>query len=204
MPKQIYQLPKLPFTHEDLWPLMSDEQLAIHHERHHQAYVNNANQLHEQIKQERLKRNTDLATLQRLNKSLVFNAGGHILHSLFWENLKPKTKKVQPTLQLNKYFKKQFASLEKFMEEFSQASLAIEGSGWGALCYCQCADQLAIIQIEKHQLNLIPDHHLLMVLDVWEHAYYLDYKNERKKYIDSFWEIVDWSKVEKRLGEAKK
>lgn len=136
-------------------------------------------------------------------KSLSFNVAGHILHSLFWENLAPQRQGGggEPSGKLLDVLQKEFTSIERFKKEFSQTALMVEGSGWVALAWDKLSTRPLILQIEKHNVNLVPSLPLLLVLDVWEHAYYLDYKNDRAKFVEAFWQIVDWGRVERRLSD---
>jgi superoxide dismutase, Fe-Mn family len=195
--KKIYQLPKLKYGYDELWPYLTEEQVRLHHQKHHRGYVNNANQLSADIESARKK--NELDNVKCLTKTLAFNVGGHILHSLFWENLQPADKEKAISPSLEKKLKKNFKSIKKFKQEFEQAANSVEGSGWAALVLHPETDRLLIIQIEKHNVNLLPDHTILMVLDVWEHAYYIDYRHKRSVYVQSFWEIVNWTMVEQRL-----
>lgn len=139
-------------------------------------------------------------------KSLSFNIGGHVLHSRFWSNLSPAGNKGggTPGGKLADVLKKEFGSFDQFKKEFTQAASSVEGSGWAALTYCNKLGRPVIMQIEKHNTNLYPMFKILMVLDVFEHAYYIDYKNDRSKFIESFWNIVNWDEVNKKLDEALK
>jgi Fe-Mn family superoxide dismutase len=129
----------------------------------------------------------------------------HILHSLFWGNLAPAGKGGgKSSGVLGDAIEKEFGSFERFKKEFSQAATSIEGSGWAALTLCKQTNRPIIMQIEKHNTNFYPMYRILMVLDVFEHAYYIDYKNERAKFVDAFWNIVSWNEVNKRLKEALK
>jgi Fe-Mn family superoxide dismutase len=133
-------------------------------------------------------------------KELSFQAGGHILHHLFWQNLAPASEAIkEPSGILEEYLNKEFVSFERFKKEFSSVAATTEGSGWAALARCGLTGRLLIMQIEKHNVNVYPHLRILMVLDVWEHAYYLDYKNERPKFVEAFWNIVNWDEVNKRL-----
>lgn len=196
---KIYFLPELAYDYKELEPYISEQQLMIHHQKHHQAYVNGANAILEKIDKAR-KENADLDTKSVL-KELSFNIGGHLLHSLFWENLAPADKGGggEPKSLLAEKIKEEFGSLERFKKEFTQAALSVEGSGWAALTFCEQTQCLIIMQIEKHNTNIYPTFRILMVLDVFEHAYYLDYKNERAKFIEAFWRIINWDTVEKRM-----
>jgi Fe-Mn family superoxide dismutase len=197
MDNKFYVLPKLPYEYDELQPFISEEQLMIHHTKHHQAYVIGANKILEQLDKARVD-NTDL-DLKSTLKSLSFNIGGHILHSLFWNNL-ASSEKVEPISGvLSEAINKEFGSFERFKKEFTQAAVSVEGSGWAALAFCKQTQRPIIMQIEKHNFNLYPNFKILMVLDVFEHAYYIDYKNDRAKYVEAFWSIANWSEVNKRL-----
>jgi Fe-Mn family superoxide dismutase len=199
-----YSLPKLPYEFKDLQPHISEQQLQIHYQKHHQAYVNGANAILEKLDKAR-KEGTDLDMKATL-KELSFNIGGHLLHSLFWGNLAPAGKRggVKPKGTLTAAIDKEFGSFERFKKEFTQAAASVEGSGWATLTRCRQTGRLIIMQIEKHNTNVYPMFRILMVLDVFEHAYYIDYKNDRAKFIEAFWNIVNWDEVNKRLEEAMK
>lgn len=191
-----YSLPKLNYDYKDLAPYMSEQQLTIHHQKHHQAYVNGANAIFEKLGKAR-KDGTDIDMKSTL-KELSFNIGGHVLHSLFWGNLTPAAKSGKPGGSLVDSINNEFGSFERFKKEFSQAAMSVEGSGWAALSFSEQNGPL-IMQIEKHNMNVYPTFKILMVLDVFEHAYYIDYKNDRSKFVEAFWNIVDWDEVEKRM-----
>ena len=196
--REFYVLPELPFGYRDLEPHISEKQIKIHHDKHHQGYVNGANAILQKLDKAR-KEGADLDIKSTL-KALSFNIGGHILHSLFWPNLAPAGKGGgKPGGALGDAIEEEFGSFERFRKEFSQAAISVEGSGWAALSFCRQTTRPIIMQIEKHNTNVYPMFKILMVLDVWEHAYYLDYKNERAKFVDAFWSIVNWDKVNKRL-----
>ncbi len=199
----LYSLPELRYGYKDLEPYISEEQLRIHHDKHHQAYVNGANAIIQKLDKAR-KDGADIDVKSTL-KELSFHIGGHILHSLFWSNLAPKGKGGKiPAGVLGDVIAREFGSFERFRKEFTQAAVSVEGSGWAALTFCRQTNRLMIMQIEKHNINIYPTFGILMVLDVWEHAYYLDYKNERAKFVDAFWNIVNWDEVNKRIEELLK
>jgi len=201
--EKFYKLPDLPYGYDALEPYISKEQLMIHHDKHHAAYVNGVNAVLEKIKMAR-KDGSELDMKSTL-KELSFHIGGNVLHSIFWTNLKPAEKKENmPVGELSIEINNEFGSFKRFKEEFSKAALSVEGSGWAAVSYCKCTKRPMIMQIEKHNSNIYPNFKILMVLDVWEHAYYLDYKNDRAKYIESFWNIVNWDKIAERLAKIKK
>lgn len=200
---KFYALPQLSYGYKDLEPYMSEEQLRIHHSKHHQAYVNGANAILERLDKAR-RENTEIDIKSTL-KELSWNVGGHLLHSLFWGNLAPPSRGGgKPGGALADMIVKEFGSFERFQKEFSQAASTVEGSGWAALTLCRQTGRPMIMQIEKHNTNVYPMFRIIMVLDVFEHAYYIDYKNDRGKFVEAFWKIVNWNEVEKRLEEALK
>ena len=201
--RKFYALPQLPYGYDELQPHISQEQLTLHHQKHHQAYVNSANAILEKLDKAR-KEGTDFDVKATL-KELSFHIGGHLLHSLFWTNIAPSGKGGgKPKGTLGIALEKEFGSFERFKKEFSMAATSVEGSGWAALSFCRQTNRPIIMQIEKHNTNVYPMFTILMVIDVWEHAYYLDYKNERAKFVDAFWNIVNWDEVNKRLGRIVK
>jgi len=198
MENKFYVLPKLPYDYRDLVPHMSEEQLRIHHTKHHQAYVNGANAILQKLDKAR-RENTDIDMKSTL-KELSFNIGGHLLHSLFWENLASTGQGGgKPGGVLGDALEQEFGNFERFRKEFSQAAVSVEGSGWAALTLCRQTNRPMVMQIEKHNTNVYPMFSILMVLDVFEHAYYIDYKNERAKFVEAFWNIVKWKEVSRRL-----
>jgi Fe-Mn family superoxide dismutase len=201
-PTRFYVLPKLAYGYKDLEPYMSEQQLTIHHQKHHQAYVNGANAILEKLDKAR-NDGADLDSKATL-KELSWNIGGHFLHSLFWGNLVPAGKGGggKPSGVLGDAIEKEFGSFERFKKEFTQAAASVEGSGWAALTLCRQTRRPIIMQVEKHNMNVYPMFRILMVIDVFEHAYYIDYKNDRAKFIEAFWNIVNWNEINKRLEES--
>lgn len=197
---KLYALPKLPYKYDELKPYISEEQLRIHYEKHHQAYVNTANSILQRIDKARTE-GVDFDVRATL-KELSFNIGGHVLHSLFWDNLAPTERGGgKPGGTLGDVVDREFKGLDRFKKEFSLVATSVEGSGWAALSYCKQTSRPIIMQIEKHNFNVYPTFKILMVLDVFEHAYYLDYKNDRSKFVEAFWSIVNWDVVNERLSE---
>jgi superoxide dismutase, Fe-Mn family len=196
---KLYTLPKLPYDYKALIPYISEEQLTLHHTKHHQAYVTGANAILEKLDKAR-KDNADLDMKATL-KELSFHVGGYRLHSLFWENLAAAGKGGggAPTGELARAIDAEYGSFARLKKEFTQAASGAEGSGWAVLTFCMKTNRLLIMQLEKHNVNVIPGFRILMALDVWEHAYYLDYKNDRAKFIESFWNIVNWNEVNQRF-----
>jgi Fe-Mn family superoxide dismutase len=200
---KFYALPQLPYQYGELQPYISQEQLTLHHQKHHQAYVNSANAILERLDKAH-KEGADFDVKATL-KELSFHIGGHLLHSLFWPNMAPSGKGGgNPTGALGTALEKEFGSFERFKKEFSLAATSVEGSGWAALSFCRQTNRPIIMQIEKHNTNVYPMFAILMVIDVWEHAYYLDYRNERAKFVDAFWNIVNWDEASKRLERISK
>lgn len=200
--EKFYTLRPLPYDYRALAPYISEEQLTLHHTKHHQAYVNGANAILERIDRAR-KEKTDL-DVRATAKEMSFNLGGMRLHTLFWQNLAPAGKGGGglPKGDLAKAVNEEFGDFGRFRKEFSAAAASVEGSGWAAVSYCFRTGRPLIMQVEKHNVNVFPELKILMVLDVWEHAYYLDYRNDRAKYVDAFWNIVNWDEIGKRYAAA--
>jgi len=190
-----YTLPDLNYKYDALKPFLSEEQLKIHHDKHHKAYVDGANTILDSL----VKARKDKADVDQKStlKSLSFNAAGHLLHSIFWNNMTPK--KNEPSKEFLTIIEDEFGSFDRFKQEFTKAAVTTEGSGWAALVYCKQTKRPMLMQIEKHNVNVIPMFTILLVLDVWEHAYYIDYKNDRAKYVENFWNVVDWAEVGRRM-----
>jgi Fe-Mn family superoxide dismutase len=194
-----YTLPHLPYGYKALAPYISEVQLTLHHQKHHQAYVNGANAILEKLDKAR-KDNADL-DMKALLKELSFHLGGFRLHNMFWENLAPSGVGGGgiPKGELAAAINAEFGTFERFKKEFTQTASSVEGSGWAVLTYCMNTGRLMMMQVEKHNVNLIPGYRILMALDLWEHAYYLDYKNDRAKFIEAFWHLVNWDDVDARF-----
>ena len=193
-----YTLPKLGYALSALAPHISEAQLALHYQKHHQAYVTGANALFGKLDKAR-EEGSDLDMKATL-KELSFHVGGHRLHTAFWENLAPAGKGGggEPKGAFAKAVAADFGSFGRFRKEFTATATSVEGSGWAALTFSRTTGRLMLVQIEKHNVNVMPGSPLLLVLDVWEHAYYLDYQNDRAKFVEAFWNIVNWDAVNKR------
>jgi len=195
MDNKYYKLPDLPYGYKDLEPYISEEQLKLHHDKHHQAYVDGANALLKKFDS----RNDEEFDVKAVAKELSFNVGGFVLHNYLWTNMGPADKcGGEPTGTIAEYIKKDFGTFERFKKEFTQAAASVEGSGWAVLTLCRKTDRIFIMQIEKHNVNVIPGFRIMMVLDMWEHAYYLDYKNKRPDYIEAFWKLINWDEVNRK------
>ncbi len=199
---QKYQLPKLPYALDALEPVISAEIMNLHYNKHHQAYVNNLNAAKEEL--EKLQKN-DLCDLTKeiaLQSAIKFNGGGHINHSIFWTNLAPKSEGggEQPTGELAEMIQKQYGSFQQFVELFNATTGAIQGSGWGWLGFCTKEKRLFITTCANQDPLTIAVP--LLGIDVWEHAYYLQYKNVRADYLKAIWGIVNWKNVNERFEAA--
>ncbi len=195
-----YSLPKLPYGYGDLEPAYSREILELHHDKHHAAYVKGVNKALADLAE--VRDSKDYRPINQLQKDLAFNLSGHVLHSIFWRNMSPKGG-GDPSGTLASAIGDAFGSADALREQLSQAAGSIQGSGWGALCYEPLSGRLIVEQIYDHQGNLSNATVPLLVLDMWEHAYYLQYKNEKKKWVQRFWELVNWSDVAKRFDSVK-
>lgn len=200
MSDNFYKLPDLPYGFKDLEPYISHDQLSLHYQKHHKKYVDDANEILANL--DKMKSEDRVENIGCQLKKLSFNICGHMLHSLFWKNLIPPEMNNKISGTLDQKINEDFGGLDYFKSAFSETALKTEGSGWAALAFCKQTNRLLLMQIEKHNLNVYPMFAIIMVLDVWEHAYYLDYKNERGKFIEAFWNIINWNEVGKRYKEA--
>jgi Fe-Mn family superoxide dismutase len=190
---QTLSLSPLPYDYQALAPWMSETVLKLHHDKHHQAYVDGANKVQSQLAEAR----TSGAELdyKALAKEFSFHMNGHILHELLWSTLRAANDNNQPSGEMLLAINSSFGSYQRFVEEFNKTAISVEGSGW-ALVYVNPLDKsLMIGQVEKHNLNGLAGCTVIMALDVWEHAYYLDYQNLRAKFVEGYWNHVNWDKV---------
>ena len=196
-----YALPQLPYDYSALEPHVSGKILELHHGKHHAAYVKNANATLERLDEARAKE--DFTRLASLEKALAFNLSGHILHSIFWRNLSPKGG-GEPDGELAEAIRRDFGAFAAFRRQFSETAGSIMGSGWAALVWEPVAGGLLITQIYDHQSNLSQSGVPLMVLDAWEHAYYLQYQNRKTEFFDALWSLWNWRDVSARFLSARK
>lgn len=190
------ELPDLPYAYDALTPVISKKIMELHHTRHHLAYVTGANAAMDKLEKFRMGEGLEI-DYKATMRDLSFHLNGHKLHSIFWQNLKKGKKDNAPSGVLLEKIIEQFGSFEAFQTEFAGAAKSVEGSGWAALV--QDSDDLHVIQIQNQNLMFVAETKPLLLLDVWEHAYYLDYANDRGKYVDAFWTIVNWDDVASRL-----
>ncbi len=195
-----YTLPDLPYDFAALEPHISGKIMELHHDKHHQAYVTGANTALEQLAEARESGN--LANVNKLEKDLAFNLGGHVNHSIFWTNLSPNGG-GQATGSLATAIDEQFGSFDKFRAHFTAAALGVQGSGWAGLFWDSIGQNLIIQQFFDQQSQFAAGTVPLLLLDVWEHAYYLDYQNVRADYVKAFWNIANWADVQTRFDTAR-
>ena len=193
-----YILPDLPYPYDALEPHMDEETVRIHHDMHHNGYVNGLNKALEKLQEAREKQDFDL--IKHWERELAFNGAGHMLHTLYWESMSPDGG-GQPRGKLAAQIERDFGGLESFVKEFSAAAAAVEGSGWALLVYSREDQNLIILTVEKHQNQMLPGTVPILALDVWEHAYYLKYKNKRADFIKNWWNLVNWRGVEYRFED---
>jgi Fe-Mn family superoxide dismutase len=199
-----YKLPKLPYEFDELEPVISAEILQLHYNKHHAGYVNNLNDAVKKLREAEAK--GDLVQQIMLNELIKFNGGGHINHSLYWENLVPQSKGGGELRdgELKSLIIETFGSVDHLIEIISSMCNSVQGSGWGWLGYCTVCKQLRPCSTEKHDLVLTKNAMPLLCIDVWEHAYYLQYKNLRADYVKNIWSIVNWNVVEQRFADLRK
>ena len=195
----VYTLPELPYDYAALEPHISGRIMELHHDKHHANYVAGANAALEKLAAAR--EAGDFAAINLWEKNLAFNLGGHTNHSIFWKNLSPEGGD-KPTGELAAAIDEFFGSFDKFREHFTNVALTIQGSGWAILAWDTVGKRLIIEQLYDQQGNisvaLIP----VLQLDMWEHAFYLDYLNVKADYVKAIWNIANWSDVAKRLDNA--
>lgn len=195
-----YTLPDLPYDYAALEPHISATIMQLHHDKHHQTYVTGANTALEQMADARDR--GDLTNLNKLEKDLAFNLGGHTNHSIFWTNMSPDGGD-RPTGELEAAIAEHFGSFEKFQAHFTAAATGVQGSGWAGLFWDSIGENLIVQQFFDQQSSFAAGTVPLLLLDVWEHAYYLDYKNVRPDYIKAWWNIAHWADVQKRFTNAR-
>lgn len=195
-----YTLPDLPYDYAALEPHISAKIMELHHDKHHATYVAGANTALEKMADARA--NGDGAAAAKLSKDLQFNLGGHVNHSVFWQNLSPEGGD-KPTGELAAAIDDHFGSFDAFRDHFTAAATTIQGSGWAILAYEPIGGNLVIEQMYDQQ-NGVPVATIpLLQLDMWEHAFYLDYQNVKADYVKAFWNIVNWADVQERFEKAR-
>ena len=196
----LYELPDLDYDFGALEPHISGRIMELHHGKHHKAYVDKANETLQQLDEARGKK--DFSRIGALEKSLAFNLSGHVLHSIFWKNLSPDGGDA-PSGDLAQLITRDFGSFEGFRSQLTEVSSTIMGSGWGALVWEPLAGRLLTCQVYDHQSNLSQGGVALMVIDAWEHAYYLQYENRKGEFFKAVWSLWNWEDVAQRLAAAR-
>jgi Fe-Mn family superoxide dismutase len=195
-----YSLPDLPYDYSALEPVYGGRVLELHHGKHHAGYVAGLNRTQERLAEARER--ADFEAIVGLEKALAFNLSGHILHSLFWKNLSPDGG-GKPDGELATAVERSFGSFERFREQLTQATVTVQGSGWGALAWEPVGQQLVVEQIYDHHGNVGSGSVPLLAIDAWEHAYYLQHENRRADYVAALWDLVDWNDVQARFTRAR-
>jgi len=195
-----YTLPDLRYDYAALEPHISGRIMELHHDKHHAAYVKGANTTLEKLDEARDKE--DFSRLTGLEKALAFNLSGHVLHSIFWQNMSPKAG-GRPTGELAAAIQEHFGGFDKLKRQLTEVASTIMGSGWGALVWEPLGGRLLTTQIYDHQSNLNQGGIPLLVLDAWEHAFYLQYENRKTEFFDAVWNVWNWADVSERFEAAR-
>lgn len=194
-----YELPALPYAYDALEPHIDEQTMHLHHDIHHKGYVDGLNKALDML--DAARSGGDFGLVKHWEREAAFHGSGHFLHTIFWQNMGPG-KGGEPGGAVRQQIDKDFGSFEAMRKQFSAAATAVEGSGWALLVWEPNAGQLEVLTAEKHQnltqWGVVP----LLVLDVWEHAYYLKYQNKRAAYVEAFWNVVNWDDVAARLHKA--
>ena len=199
-----FELPKLEYSYDALEPYIDEETMKIHHTKHHQNYVDKLNKAlegHEELQTktvEELLKNLDSVS-EEIRTAVKNNGGGHLNHGFFWTILK---KDVQPSEEILEVINRDFGSIDEFKTQFKQAAVTQFGSGWAWLVLNPTNNKLEIVQTKDHETPITDGKIPLLVVDVWEHAYYLKYQNRRPEYVDAFMNVIDWEQVDKNYVEA--
>lgn len=195
-----HKLPALPYSYDALEPYISSEIMKLHHDVHHRKYVDNLNEA--ELKLEEMRKSGDDKLIKHWLREQAFNGSGHFLHTIFWFNMKPNGG-GKPSGSLLKQIREDFGSFQSFKKQFTAAANSVEGVGWALLVWEMRSGRLAIQTVEKHQMFSLWDVVPLLALDVWEHAYYLQYKSKRGDYVSNWWNIVNWDNVQERFNSIK-
>ena len=196
---ETYALPPLPYPYDALEPHIDEQTLRVHHDKHHAGYVSNLNKAIQNLEEARKK--DDFSLIKHWSRELAFNGSGHILHTLYWQNMTPKSEGT-PKGALMEAIQRDFGGFDPFLKHFTEASEAVESNGWGVLAYEPMASRLVVLQAEKHQNMTIWGVVPLLICDVWEHAYYLKYQNQRGEYLRNFVKVINWEEVSRRYDAA--
>jgi len=200
-----YSLPALPYDYSSLEPVISGEIIELHHDKHHAAYVKGANDTLEQLAEARDK--DQWGSINGLEKNLAFHLSGHVLHSIYWQNMtgdgggEPLEK--DGTGELADAIAEHFGGFDRFRAQLSKAAATTQGSGWGVLAWEPVSRRLIVEQVYDHQGNVGQGSVPLLVFDAWEHAFYLQYRNQKVDFVEAMWRVVNWQDVSKRYRAAR-
>ena len=194
-----YSLPELRYDYAALEPHISGRIMELHHDKHHAGYVKGANTALDRLAEAR--HNEKYDDMPALEKALAFNLSGHVLHSIFWENMAPKAD-GRPSGDLAAAIDNDFGSFDKLRKQMNAVAASIMGSGWSALVWEPLGQRLLVTQIYDHQSNLAQAGTPLLVLDAWEHAFYLQYQNRKTEFFDAVWNVWNWEDVAERFRRA--
>ncbi|WP_226343739.1 superoxide dismutase [Agilicoccus flavus] len=195
-----YVLPDLPYDYAALEPHISAEIMQLHHDKHHATYVKGANDAAEKL--QAASESGDTATINLIAKNFAFNLGGHVNHSIFWQNMSPDGGD-KPVGETSNVLEQYFGGFDKFRELFAANAAGIQGSGWSILAWDTLGQRPILAQLYDQQAQLPAAQVPLLMLDMWEHAFYLQYKNVKPDYVKAWWNVVNWADVEARLAAAK-
>ena len=198
----VYSLPDLSYDYSALEPYISGQIMELHHGKHHATYVKNANSVLDQLAEARTK--MDFTRLAALERALAFNLSGHILHSILWQNMTPKGGGMPQQGPFANALENDFGGFDSFRKQITEAASTIMGSGWAALVWEPIGKKLLITQIYDHQSNLAQGGVPLLVIDAWEHAYYLQYQNRKTEFFEAVWKLWNWHDIEARYVAASK
>jgi Fe-Mn family superoxide dismutase len=198
-----YSLPPLPYDYTDLEPYIDAQTMKLHHDVHHAGYVRNANAAIAELESVRRVGGDQISRVRALTDKLSFNLSGHLLHSVFWTNMSREGgSDPEPGSEIARMIVRDFGSINAFGGHFQAAAQQVQGSGWGMLAFEPMGQRLVVLEVEKHQNASVGGVVPLLVLDVWEHAYYLKYQNKRSSYIRAFMNVINWGNVDERLRAA--
>jgi Fe-Mn family superoxide dismutase len=195
-----YTLPDLPYDYGALAPHISAKIMELHHDKHHNTYVTGLNTTIDKLAEARA--NDDFGAIVGLEKTLAFNLGGHVNHSIFWKNLSPDGGD-KPTGELGSAIDEHFGSFDAFQAHFTAAATTIQGSGWAILGWDTLGQRLLVHQLYDQQANLPAGQTPIVMLDMWEHAFYLDYQNVKPDYVKAWWNVVNWADAQERFDAAR-
>jgi Fe-Mn family superoxide dismutase len=196
----VYTLPDLDYDYGGLEPHVSGHIMELHHDKHHATYVEKANQALAHLEESR--RDQEFSAIVGLEKALAFNVSGHVLHSLFWKNLSPHGGE-RPDGALADAIQHHCGGFDAMKAQMTQAAATLMGSGWAALVWEPMGQRLQVLQIYDHQANVTQGGVPLLVLDGWEHAYYLQYKTDKAAFLAALWKVVNWQDVAARFESAR-